>query len=102
MIVNEANVESVLKDNSIVLLDFWATWCPPCVALNPIIENVRQKTSAIVGKVNLDENPKLAMKYNISAIPTLVFIRNEEVVEVAVGLQTEDFILDKLSKMAEN
>jgi thioredoxin 1 len=76
-----------MESDKVVMLDFWATWCGPCVALGPTVEAIATdyEGKAIVGKVNVDENPDVSVKFGIRNIPTILFIKNGEVVDKQVG-----------------
>ena len=94
--ITKNNFESeVLRSEVPVLLDFWATWCPPCRMLSPVIEEIagEYEGRAKVGKVNVDEEPELAMRYNVMSIPTLVVIQNGEEVNKSVGLVSKEDII---------
>jgi thioredoxin 1 len=85
----DAGFESdVLNSSSPVLVDFWATWCGPCRQIAPLIDElaVQYQGSVKIGKVNVDENPELSMKYGINAIPTLLLFKNGEIVERFQGV----------------
>jgi len=89
--------EEVLKSDKPVLIDFWATWCAPCRMQGPIVEEIAdEKTDIKVGKIDVDENPQIAEKYNVMSIPTLIVIKNGEVVNQAVGVHSKQQILDML------
>ena len=91
--------EKVLQSDKPVLSDFWATWCGPCQMQGPIVEELSEElTDVLVGKVNVDEEPDLAERYNVMSIPTLLVFKNGEVVQKAVGLQSKENLLDMLGK----
>ena len=80
-----------------VLLDFWAPWCAPCRMVVPIIEEIAEERSDIkVGKINVDEQPELAGKFGIMTIPTLVVMKNGEIVQQASGARSKNAILEML------
>jgi len=89
--------EEVLKSEVPVLVDFWATWCGPCQALSPIVEEVAGEVEGVkVGKVDVDDQDKLARKYKIFSIPTLLVFKNGEVVQRSVGAVPKEKILEML------
>ncbi len=89
--------EEVLKSDKTVLLDFWADWCGPCKMLMPIIEDVAaEMADAKICKINVDEEPDLASKYKIMSIPTLMVVKNGEVVKTEVGVQSKSKIKEML------
>jgi len=98
-IVNEMNFDTeVMESEKPVLLDFWAPWCGPCTMLAPVLEEVAKACPDIrVLKINVDEQPKLAAKFQVMSIPTLVFIKDGERKAVTVGVQPKEEILNMIS-----
>lgn len=90
--------EQALKANKPVMIDFWAEWCGPCRMVGPIVEEVAREYAdkAIVGKLNVDMNPNVAMKYGIRSIPTILFIKNGQVVDRQVGAVPKAALVKKL------
>lgn len=90
--------EAALKSDKPVLVDFWAEWCGPCRMVGPIVEEVANEygDKAVVGKLNVDNNPNVAQKYGIRSIPTILFIKNGEVVDRQVGAVPKATLVKKL------
>ena len=88
----------VLQADKPVLVDFWATWCMPCRMLAPTIEEIAEEADsrAYVGKVNVDEEPQLAIQYGVRSIPTLIFFRDGKEVGRMVGVQDKEDIETEL------
>ena len=86
--LTDANFEETIKSNSLVLVDFWAGWCGPCRALVPTIEELAKEYSGkvLVGKLEVDENPNTAERFQVFSIPTLLVFKNGGEVERLVGL----------------
>ena len=90
--LNSSNFnEEITSTDKLVLIDFFATWCGPCKMLSPIISEIAEEysNSVKVCKVNVDESQDLALKYNIISIPTLIFLKNGEVLKSNVGFCTK-------------
>lgn len=96
---NEQDFQSeVLDKEGIVLVDFYADWCGPCKMLGPVIEGIaEEKTDAVIGKVNVDDNGNLAARYNVMSIPTLIVFKDGKEVNRMVGLQSKAKILEALN-----
>ncbi len=90
--------ETVLDDEGVAVVDFWAEWCGPCRVIAPIIEELSEEFEGKVkiGKVNVDHNPEVAMKYGIRSIPTLLILKNGEVVEKHVGTTSKQNLVNKI------
>ena len=90
--------EVVLTSELPVLVDFWATWCGPCKMLTPIIEELAKELEgkAVVGKINVDEQGELAMKFGVMSIPTLMVFKNGELVKKSVGFMPKAQVLSLL------
>ena len=100
--VTEENYDEIVSNsNQPVLLDFWAEWCGPCKMIGPVIDELSEefKGKAIVAKVNVDESGSLSSKYGIRNIPTLLFIKNGEVVDKHVGAATKQELSEKLTSI---
>jgi thioredoxin 1 len=92
--VNQENFEAVKKNEKVVLLDFYADWCGPCRMVSPIIDEIaEERDDLFVGKINVDEQPALAAEFGIVSIPTLVVMKNGEVVHQVSGARPKAQIL---------
>ena len=100
-VINDANIAEVLASGKPVVIDFWATWCGPCRVLGPTVEEVAEEYAdkAIVAKCNVDDCEDISMKYGIRNIPTLVFIKNGEVVDRTVGVVSKQDITSRIEKL---
>lgn len=100
--ITQANFKSQILDSKTpALLDFWASWCAPCRAVSPIVEELAAKYQGklTVGKVNVDENQDLAVQYGILNIPTLVFLKGGQEMDRVVGVQPKASLEAKVQKL---
>jgi thioredoxin 1 len=101
--VTDANFEQVvLRSNLPVLVDFWAVWCGPCKMIAPHVAALAQEFAgkAVIGKLNVDENPRVAGQYGIMSIPTLLIFKGGKVVDQIVGAQPAQALRQRLSRVA--
>ncbi len=102
IVITDQNFEAeVLKSTKPVLVDFWAVWCGPCQVQGPIVEDVAKTMAgkAVVGKLNVDENPAMAQKYGVMSIPTLMVFKSGTVVRQFIGVQSKEVLLGELNKL---
>ena len=92
--------ETVLDVQGVSVVDFWAEWCGPCKMIGPIIEELHTdyEGKATIGKVNVDHNPEISSKYGIRSIPTILILKDGEVVDKQVGVTTKKALEDKINK----
>lgn len=92
--------EEVLKSDIPVLVDFWATWCGPCMMMSPIVEEIAQEFDGKikVGKINVDEEDELASEYEIYSIPTLILFKNGEKVGQLIGYTQKDDLINFINE----
>ena len=92
--------EVAIEKKGVAVVDFWAEWCGPCRMITPIIEELATdfEGKATIGKVNVDQNPSVSMKYGVRSIPTILILKDGEVVDKHVGVTTKQALQDKINK----
>ncbi|NLK82170.1 MAG: thioredoxin [Bacteroidales bacterium] len=99
--ITEANYDEVVtKTEKLVVIDFWAEWCGPCRLIAPFISELAKEYEgkAVIGKCDVDDNPDIATKYSIRNIPTILFVKNNEVVDKLVGAVQKAKIAEVIEK----
>jgi thioredoxin 1 len=101
--LNESNFDRELtQDEKPLVVDFWAEWCGPCKMIAPLLDEVaREKAGSVkVAKVNVDENQSLSSKYNIRAIPALLFFKNGQLKDQVIGVTSKKDLLNRIEALA--
>ena len=100
--LNESNFERELtQDDKPMIVDFWAEWCGPCKMISPLLDEIaREKAGAVkIAKVNVDDNQSLSFKYNIQAIPALLFFKNGQLRDQIVGVTSKKDLLNRIEAL---
>lgn len=99
--ITDATLEEVLNSGKPVVIDFWAEWCGPCRMVGPIIDELATEYAdkVIIGKVDTESNDDITSKYGIRNIPTILFIKNGEVVDKQVGATQKSVLVEKINKI---
>lgn len=96
--ITNSSFDQLLAQGKPMVVDFWATWCGPCKKVGPYIEELAEQygDQAIIGKVDVDDNDELAMRFGIRNIPTILFIKDGQVVDKQIGAAAKNVLEDKL------
>lgn len=101
--LDESNFDRELtQDDKTLIVDFWAEWCGPCKMISPLLDEIaREKAGSVkVAKVNIDENQSLSLKYNIRAIPALLFFKNGQLRDQITGVTSKKDLLNRVDALA--
>lgn len=98
MIVTDENFGRVLDSHNLVLIDFWAPWCGPCLKVSPILDEISTEKGLWVGKLNVDENPVKSEEYSVHSIPTMVLFKSGKPVKTITGAKPKHLLLKELSE----
>ena len=83
------------------ILDFWAPWCSPCLTMSPILEEVEKETGVTIQKINVDEDEEHVIAYGIRNIPTLIFIKDNEIVDKISGTVSKEILINKINEYSK-
>ena len=96
----DQTAREAIESGKPVVIDFWATWCGPCIKLGPVVEELAEKYPEVtVGKLNIDENDEIASENRVRNIPTVLFFKDGELKERSVGLVSLNVLQEKLDKV---
>ncbi len=98
----DANFQTdVIASDKVTVIDLWAEWCGPCRLMTPIVEELSAEYDgrAVIGKLNVDDNPNIPTEFNVRGIPTFLIFKNGELKERVVGAQTKQFLKDKIESL---
>ena len=98
MIVTDESFDNVLGSHNLVLIDFWAPWCGPCLKMSPILDEISEERGLWIGKLNVDENPIKSAEYSVTSIPYMVLFKSGKPVKYITGAKPKHVMLKELSE----
>jgi thioredoxin 1 len=96
--INDQNFDKILTLHNVLVVDFWATWCRPCKMFSPILEEISKENNIWIAKIDVDQNPIQASKYNITSVPTTIIFENGKEVKKILGAKPKHQMIEELSK----
>jgi thioredoxin 1 len=102
--LTDSNFEQALKENALLVVDFWAVWCGPCRMVAPVIEQLASELAGkvVFGKLNVDENPAISRAFGIQSIPTIAIFKNGKAIDAIVGAVSKSQMQSTISKYLGN
>lgn len=99
--INDVNFEEIVMKYKNIVIDCWAPWCGPCLMVAPVIEELAKelKGKVVFGKINVDENQRTAMRFNIMSIPTILIFKDGKLVDRIIGAIPKEYIIEKLKSL---
>jgi thioredoxin 1 len=98
MIVTDSTLDEVIKNNTLVLVDFWAEWCGPCKKVSPILDEISAEFNLPLAKLNVDDNPVKSKEFSVSSIPTMILFENGVPIKTIIGAKPKHKMLEELSE----
>ena len=98
-VATNTNFNELIADSKLVIVDFWATWCGPCRMISPILDELEEEMADKISvvKVNVDDADEIAAQYRIMSMPTLLFIKNGQIVDKTVGAMPKPALVEKIN-----
>lgn len=98
IVINDANFDEIINSDKPVLVDFWAEWCGPCKMIGPVVEELAgdYEGRAVIGKLNVDENPSVTARFGVRSIPTLLVFKGGQIVDKQIGAVPKSVLAQKL------